>query len=343
MRKEKKKEWISPRLKGMIEDNLDKGEQTLLFLNRRGFSPFVLCHDCGQDFKCPNCSVSLTLHQRKGKLTCHYCDFNITSKPLCPKCEGDNVLGIGSGTEKIEEDIQELFPDARIARMDRDTVKGKGEMTRLVNAFEKREFDILIGTQMVAKGHHFPGVSLVGVLLADLSLNIPDFRAAERTFQLLTQVAGRAGRGDIKGKVVIQTFNPDHYSILHGGEKDGEQFYSHEMALREDLSYPPFARIVNFRISGNSETRVAKGAASLKKTASSILREMKINGVELLGPAPAPLSRLKGKSRWQMLARCREVAPLHRFTRQLLKRIDLNKREYEGVRVTPDIDPYNMM
>jgi len=341
--KKNKKDWISPPLKSLIEENLEKGEQALLFLNRRGFSPFVLCFDCGQDFKCPNCAVSLTWHQSKNELICHYCDYTHSSLPTCPSCNGLNVKGVGMGTEQIEENLAGLFEGARIARMDRDTIRGKGELDKMLHAFGKGDYDILVGTQMVAKGHHFPGVTLVGVILADLSLNIPDFRAAERTYQLLTQVAGRAGRGDKKGKVLIQTFNPNHYSILHGGEKDSETFYTQEMSIRKELSYPPFSRLVNFKIWGMDAGKVEKGAMRLRIIADSILKKSGLSQVDILGPAPAPLSRLKGKSRWQMLVKSDNPAPIHRFSRILMEQVKKEGSYFTGLKVTPDFDPYNMM
>ncbi|MDT8317432.1 MAG: primosomal protein N' [bacterium] len=343
MRKYKKKDWISPKLKEMIAETLEKGEQALIFLNRRGYTPFVICPDCGQDFRCPNCSVSLTWHQSKGELTCHYCDYTIDAMPVCPNCSSLKVKGVGIGTERLEAELLEMFEGVKIARMDRDTVKGRGEIEKLLHSFGKGDQDILIGTQMVAKGHHFPGVTLVGVVLADLSLNVPDFRAAERTFQLLTQVAGRAGRSGKRGKVAIQTFNPDHYSILHGGEKDGEVFYAKEMEMREALSFPPFARLVNFRISGRDEMRVTKGASMLKNSALRILKNMGSSGIDILGPAPAPLARLKGMTRWHMLARSKETAPLHRFSQELMAAIKNGGSNLNGLTIIPDFDPYNMM
>lgn len=338
-----KKEWLSPRLKVLIRENLEKGEQTLLFLNRRGFSPFVLCYDCGQDFKCPHCSVSLTWHRSRNELTCHYCDYTHSSLPACPSCNGLNVKGVGMGTEQIEQNLMNLFEDARIARMDRDSIRGKGALDKMLHSFTKGDYDIMVGTQMIAKGHHFPGVTLVGVILADLSLNIPDFRAAERTYQLLTQVAGRAGRGNKKGKVIIQTFNPDHYSILHGGEKDSETFYTKEMSIRKEFLYPPCARLVIFRIWGSDAAKVEKGAIRLKSMSETILKKPGLSRVEILGPAPAPLSRLKGKSRWQMLARSVAPAPIHQFSRILMEKVKEEGKHFTGLKIIPDFDPYNMM
>lgn len=343
MRKENKKFWISSRLKDQIEENLDKGEQTLLFLNRRGYAPFVLCQDCGHNFRCPNCSISLTWHHENDRLLCHYCDYNMSARTICPNCEGADLRGLGTGTEKVEAEIRGLFQHARIARMDRDTAKNSRRFERLLDAFERREFDILIGTQMVAKGHHFPGVTLVGVILADLSLNIPDFRAAERTYQLLTQVAGRAGREGKTGRVVIQTFNPDHYSILHGGEEDANVFYDRELSIRADLSYPPYTRLVNFKIEGRNECRVISCAERLKRMGVRIMKSGRRDKLEILGPAPAPIARLRGKSRWQMLVRSSDPTVLHCFAKDLLHSIKNDERLYSDVRIVHDVDPYSLI
>ncbi len=344
LRKEKdKKSWISERLKTLITENLERGEQILLFLNRRGFTPFVLCKDCGQDFKCKNCSVTLTWHQRKNRLICHYCDFSMKALPVCPKCESNNVDGIGIGTEKVESEIKEAFEGVRVLRMDRDSVKGRGSIDRMINAFERGEADILIGTQMVAKGHHFPGVTLVGVLLADISLNIPDFRAAERTYQLLTQVAGRAGREGKTGRVVVQTYSPEHYAILDSGEAGSEDFYRREIEAREALLFPPYSRMINFRISGTGERGIAEGASRLKETAAWILDREGFSSVEIMGPVPAPLARIKGRFRWQMLLRGAESGPLHRAAGALMDAVRKEPGRYSGVRITPDVDPYSLI
>lgn len=253
------------------------------------------------------------------------------------------MIGLGMGTERLEEELMDIFAGARIVRMDRDAVRKRGSVEGIVRSFEKGEADILIGTQMVAKGHHFPGVTLAGVLLADLSLNIPDFRAAERTFQLLTQVAGRAGRGDAPGRVVIQTYSPEHYSILHGGEEDSRTFYEKEMSIRKEMSYPPFSRLLNFRIDGRDEESVIRCARSLKEAGRRVLKKSGGCEIEMIGPAPSPISRLKKSYRWQMLAKCTESAPIHRFAKKILLEMKNSGKISRGIRVVPDFDPYSLV
>ena len=342
MRKEPEWSWISAKLKSMIDETLERKEQVILFLNRRGFSPFVLCEDCGYTFKCRNCTVSLTWHKERNLLRCHHCDFKMSALPLCPVCGGGRVKGLGEGTEKLESELGEIFEDAVIARVDRDTIRGKGKLEKILNSFERGDINILIGTQMIAKGHHFPGVTLVGVLLADLSLNVPDFRAAERTFQLITQVAGRAGRGDKPGRVVIQTYSPEHYSILHGGSETAEQFYKTELSIRKELSYPPFTRLLNFRIEGIHEGRVINCAEDLKSTGRRLLSGIKSSNIELLGPAPSPMARIKGKFRWQLMARCKDSAELHSFAKTVLREMKKKSKSYGGAKIITDFDPYNL-
>lgn len=342
MRKEPKWSWISQKLKNMIDETLQKKEQVILFLNRRGFTPFVLCEDCGYTFKCRNCTVSLTWHKKKNLLRCHHCDFKMSALPLCPVCDGSKVKGLGEGTEKLESELGEIFKDAVISRIDRDTIRGKGKMEKILNSFERGEVNILVGTQMIAKGHHFPGVTLVGVLLADLSLNVPDFRAAERTFQLITQVAGRAGRGEKPGKVVIQTYSPEHYSIVHGGSEFPEKFYETELSIRKEMSYPPFTRLLNFRIEGIYEDKVINCADDLKSAGRRILSGIKSSSIEILGPAPSPMARVKGKFRWQMMARCKDSAPLHSFAKAVLNEMKKKSKSYGGAKIIPDFDPYSL-
>jgi primosomal protein N' (replication factor Y) len=342
MRRESKKDWLSRSLKNLISETLERGEQVLLFLNRRGFAPHVFCGDCGHTFKCPHCSVSLTWHQRQKRLRCHYCDYQIAALPMCPECQGDNVMGFGLGTEKLEAELGEFFEGASIARIDRDTVKTKGSMERLLGSFGRGEIDILVGTQMIAKGHHFPGVTLVGVLMADLSLNVPDFRAAERTFQLLTQVAGRAGRGDQPGRVVVQTFLPDHYAVLHGGEDDAALFYKEEFEMRKAFSYPPFCRLLNIKLESSDEEVVATCAKRLRLAGERFLKEQGLSCIELLGPVPSPMSRIKRKYRWHMVAKCADASPLHRFARAVISYMKEEKLS-SRVRLVTDFDPYSLL
>ncbi|MEJ2202259.1 MAG: primosomal protein N', partial [Desulfuromonadaceae bacterium] len=233
-------EYLSESLTVALQQNLEQGEQSLLLLNRRGFAPYLLCADCGTSFRCPNCEITLTYHQERRQLRCHYCDFHQTPPELCPKCRGGNVLPEGVGTERLEIELAERFPAARIARMDRDTTTRKGAHQQLMERMARREIDILVGTQMVAKGHDFHGVTLVGVVNADSTLNFPDFRSGERTFALLTQVAGRAGRGEQPGRVLIQTYCPDHYALACAANHDYVAFYEQETAFRRELGYPPF-------------------------------------------------------------------------------------------------------
>ncbi|MEK7827886.1 MAG: primosomal protein N', partial [Thermodesulfobacteriota bacterium] len=240
---------LSRPLIAALGETLARRKQTLLFLNRRGFHTFLFCPDCGHVFTCPSCDLSLTHHAAMGVLKCHHCDF--TSKPptICPACRGNHVRSQGAGTERVEEEVRKFFPEARIARMDSDTTSRKGETERILRGLDRREIDILVGTQMITKGHDFPEITLVGVLAADASMNIPDFRAAERTFQLLTQVSGRGGRGDQPGRVVIQTFNPNHYAIRRAQEHDYVGFYEDELPLRRELGYPPFSRLIGLHFS----------------------------------------------------------------------------------------------
>ncbi|MFQ5736371.1 MAG: primosomal protein N' [Thermodesulfobacteriota bacterium] len=336
----RKKEVFSGRLAGLMDATLRDGHQALLFLNRRGFSSSLLCRDCGHSFSCLNCSVTLTMHRSRHELKCHYCDLAVPIPEECPECGGANLSAPGTGTEKVEQEVRELFPRARVGRMDRDTTGRKGSAKRIIDAVESREVDILIGTQMVSKGHHFPGITLVGVISGDTSLNIPDFRSAERTFQLITQAAGRAGRGEVPGEVVIQTLNPGHYCFNAAALHDYESFFAEEIELRKEAGYPPFVRLCGLRFEGLSETRVERAALSLRKAADR-LAGGKDMGITVLGPAPALLAKVRGRFRYQMLVKCPDVKRLHPFVKAL-------KRSFEGARATGvtlsvDMDPLSMI
>ncbi|HAO92801.1 MAG: primosomal protein N' [Deltaproteobacteria bacterium GWC2_56_8] len=335
-----KKESLSPRLKALMEENSSKNSQTLLFLNRRGFSNSLICKDCGQVFRCLNCSVSLTMHKRSRALKCHYCDFTIPIPSICPDCSGINLSTTGSGTERLEEDVRALFPKLTIGRMDSDTTRRKGSAKRILEAMEDKSIDVLIGTQMVSKGHHFPGITLAGIVDADTSLNIPDFRSSERTFQLITQAAGRAGRGDEAGTVVIQTLNPGHYAFLSALKHDYNAFYAEEIELRREALYPPFVRLCNLRFEGAKEASVIEAANDMKRTAEALLK-VKNAGVAVLGPAPAPLEKLKGRYRWQMLIKCADAKKLHAIALTLRGSFRAKKRP--GVCLTIDMDPLNTL
>jgi len=326
---------ISPPLGEALAATMAAGEQALLLLNRRGYAPFLLCHECGATCRCPNCAITLTYSRVGHVVRCHYCDFRQPPPDVCPRCGGLQLLPEGAGTERLEETLLELFPDARIARMDRDTTSRKGAHGRLVSAMAAGDFDILVGTQMVAKGHDFGAVTLVGVLSADTALNLPDFRSAERVYALLSQAAGRAGRGERLGRVLIQTWSPDHYALQYVVRHDYHGFAAAELAQRQALGYPPFGHLVNLVLAGNDSVLVAAAATSLAK------RLVPCQGdVELLGPAPCLLQKLRGRSRMQILLKAAGRPPL----RRLLEWLSAGSvRLPSGVALTVDVDPLDML
>ncbi len=337
---------LSRPLLAAIDDTLKAEKQAILFLNRRGFSPCVLCESCGHLFRCPNCDVSLTYHRRMEALRCHHCDFSLRMPETCPSCEHPGLGRKGTGTEKLEAHLQELYPRARVARLDRDTSSGKG-LQRILQAFRKRRIDLLVGTQMVTKGHDFPHVTLVGVVLADMSLNFPDFRSAERTFQLLTQVAGRAGRADSPGEVFIQTYDPDHYSLLAAKDHDYARFADEELQARQRFEYPPFAHLVAVKFEGASESATISAARHYATQARRLFRGVPdfADAITMLGPAMAPIARIKNRSRWQILFKAADRSLLRRFTASLL---DLTDHLTPGssrsrVRIIIDVDPQSLL
>ena len=329
---------LSEKLKTALQKNIADRKQSLLFLNRRGFANFILCPECGHTFKCPNCSVTLTHHLRDRSLQCHYCDYRIPAPGDCPKCQGHRLQGMGIGTERLEQEIKSLFPETRVARMDRDTTSRRRSHLQILKRLESGGIDILIGTQMIVKGHDFPNVTFVGVVSADTSLHFPDFRSSERTFQLLTQVAGRAGRGEFFGEVVIQTFNPDHYSILRAKDHDYIGFYREEIQFRKDLEYPPFSRFINFRLAGNNEKKTKGMAEEMGRIGQSLLKKPHGKEIEILGPSTAPFAKMRGKFRWQMLAKGKSPQSLHRFAKELSSKMDAPLRG-KGVNLDIDVDP----
>lgn len=316
---------------------LDRREQAILFLNRRGFASFLLCRDCGFTFHCPNCDVSLTYHHAGRYLQCHHCDFKRRSPDACPKCEGLRLRPFGLGTEKVEDAVRQQFPSARTLRMDRDTMSRKGAHAETLRAFRRGDADILIGTQMVAKGLDFPNVTLVGVVSADMALNIPDFRAPERTFQLLTQVAGRAGRGKIPGSVIVQTFSPEHESIQFASRHDYVGFYESAIAQRAELSYPPYSHMANVVFTDELEEEAQKRAYHLATVLRAELTPD--SAVQLLGPVACPLSRLRGRYRWHLALR----APTKPELLALLKAGIVQMTATERSGMTLDIDPLSML
>jgi len=334
---------LSPELRKAIDRNLSAGNQTLLFLNRRGFHRLYICRSCGKPVSCPNCDVALTYHLKEDQLVCHYCGFYSGTSMKCPACGYARLRPYGFGTEKLEQDLGALFPKARVARMDTDSTRKKGLALEILRKFSEHEIDILVGTQMITKGYDFPLVTLVGVIAADLSLGFPDFRAGERTFQILSQVGGRAGRGSQKGRVIIQTFNPEHYAISAATEHNFQMFFEKEKELREQLGYPPFSHLAFLKLKGNSQTKTSEAARYLTRNIKGVLRRWPTRGKELqvLGPVEAPISKLKGKYRWQILIKSQNVSLL----RHLLNEVESFSRrglKSSGVHLILDIDPYQM-
>ena len=330
---------LSAPLAAALEETLAAGDQAIVFLNRRGFATFVLCRACGQAFRCPHCAVSLTYHQHADRLLCHYCGFGQRVPETCPACGAKGAIERkGLGTEKVAGALAERFPRARIARLDRDVASGARAEAVLARV-ARREVDLLVGTQMVTKGHDFPGVTLVGVLCADTGLTLPDFRAAERTFQLLTQVAGRAGRGDRAGRVIVQTYRPEAPAVALAAHHDFAGFFAAEVEARAELGYPPHGRVVAVRIDGADPGAVAATAERLAALAVALAgREPPDAEVLVRGPAPAPLARLRGRTRWQIWLRGPDRAALRRVVRGLAA-----AEVAGGVRVGVDVDPVSAL
>ena len=297
------KSIFSTKLYEEIQSNIENKKQTILFLNRRGFSTFISCRSCGYVAKCSHCDISMTYHRNINKLRCHYCGVTESPPILCPKCNSKYIKYFGIGTEKVEEQTKEMFPEANIVRMDSDTTIAKGSFENILEDMKNNTIDILIGTQMISKGLDFPNVTLVGIIAADTTLNLPDFRSPEKAFQLITQVAGRSGRGDTLGKVILQTYNPEHYSIMFSKEQDYNGFYNTEIALRKEFLYPPFINLISILISGEDHSRVKEKSLRLH----SIIKEHMIKihneklGDYLIGPNPAPIEKIKNNYRWQIL------------------------------------------
>ncbi len=338
-----KKDILSPELKKAIDRNLEEGHQTLLFLNRRGFHRLLICRSCGKPVTCPNCDVALTHHKNKEILVCHYCGYHSGINIKCPTCKYVRLRPYGFGTEKLEEDLEQYFPKARIARMDTDSTSRKGQAFKILKKFSNHEIDILVGTQMITKGYDFPMVTLVGVIAADLSLGFPDFRAGERTFQIISQVAGRAGRGALEGRVIVQTFNPDHYAIKFATSHDFHLFFEKEKSLREQLGYPPFSHLAFLRLNGASKEKTREAARHLARNIKGRLSKWPKMGKEflVLGPVEAPLSKLKGKYRWQILIKCKSVSLLQ----HLLEEVETFSKKFlraSSVHLILDVDPYQM-
>ncbi|MFA4991720.1 MAG: primosomal protein N' [Candidatus Omnitrophota bacterium] len=322
---------FSMRLKEWIEKDVNEERQVILFLNRRGFSTFINCRKCGHVVKCKRCSVSLTYHFDTRKLICHHCDYRIDPPEICPKCNSSYIKYWGLGTEKVESEAHRLFPQAAIARMDTDATHKRGAHEKVLSRFKDHKIDVLIGTQMIAKGLDFPKVTLVGVISADTALSLPDFRAGERTFNLLTQVAGRAGRSDLGGRVIIQTYTPQHYSIQAAKTHDYNAFYDKEIQFRKELNLPPFCHMVSITIRGRNEKRVMDLSERLRDS----LERNKPENVDVLGPAPAPISRMKGMYRWNVFLKSEKVETITGILKKVLDGV-----RGSGMFVTVDVDPY---
>ena len=324
---------IGRSLAGALEETLARGEQALILLNRRGFAAAVLCRQCGRTFECPNCSVSLTFHRRAGRVRCHYCNYSVTRPSTCAHCAGPYLETVGFGTERVEAEVAELVPDATVARLDRDAARRRGAGQSLLARFRAGEIDVLVGTQMIAKGHDFPNVTLVGVVSADVGLQVADFRAAEHTFQLLTQVAGRAGRGERPGIAIVQSFHPEHYSVVHACSQAYAPFFDEEMRYRTALRYPPVVSMVNAIVRGRSPAGAMRDAARM----AGMLRAAR-STFEVLGPAVAPISRLRGQHRAQIFLKGVNRRAMHTVLRSTL---DANPDL--GRRVTIDVDPISLL
>ncbi len=327
---------FSRRMIEEIGQRLECGEQTMVLLNRRGFSSFVTCRACGHKFECQNCAVTLTYHRRDRRLLCHYCNYAEKVPETCPACAAEHVQFIGVGAEKVEEELHHAFPKARIARMDRDTVTSKHHFETILYGFREREFDILVGTQMIAKGHDIPNVTLVAVVSADVGLGMPDFRAAERTFQLLTQVAGRAGRGELRGRVLVQTINPEHYAIRCAAAQDYAMFYEKEMQFRRAMRYPPFAALANVLVRSEKKEDALRMSAEM----ADLLIPAPEN-IRVLGPAEAPVPRLKNEFRYQVLIKAANRKTLNETLQHLRKHALENK--WGPTSLVIDVDPLSLL
>jgi len=297
-----KQQTFSDELKAAITETHGRGEQSIILLNRRGFSSFALCRSCGEAIRCPNCDVTLTYHRYNSSLQCHYCNYIRPVPRACPACDGQYIHYVGEGTEQLEAKLREMFPAMTIARVDRDTTRRRGSLEHLLMEFAAGTIDLLVGTQMLAKGHDFHNVTLVGVISVDAGLSLPDFRAAERTFQLLTQVAGRAGRGELRGRVVIQTYHPEHYSLVCAKAQDYDEFYRREISFRRSMHYPPFSALINICIHDKEFDRAAGASDYL---ARELRNAAKDSSLRILGPAPAPIARIKNEHRFQILIKAR--------------------------------------
>lgn len=334
------KRIIQKKLREKLAGNLESGRQSILLLNRRGFSAVMLCRDCGTPVQCSHCHVSLTFHKGRNRLVCHYCGFTIPGGTVCLQCRSTDLAPAGFGTERVEEEVREFLPAARVARLDSDTAADRKKFLATLADMHAGAIDILIGTQMIAKGHHFPGVTLVGVVWADGGMSMPDFRAAERTFQLITQVTGRAGRGEETGEVIIQTMRPNHYALVYARNNEYRRMFDHEMRLRQHPVFPPHVRLTALRVQGRVESAVQSSSGGIAAFCRRMVRAEQFQ-VETLGPAPAPLDKIKDNYRWQVLLKGRDPEQLHRLC--LAIRAERSSLLQSDCSLAIDVDPENMM
>ena len=331
------KSMISTKLLGEIENNLKEKRQTILFLNRRGYSTFIMCRDCGYTLKCPNCNISLTYHISQNLLKCHYCGYQAKPVKICPNCKSTKIRYFGTGTQKLEQEIKKIFPAASTIRMDIDTISKKNSHEEILNKFKEENIDILIGTQMVVKGHHFPNVTLVGVIAADGSLNMDDYRANEKTFQILTQVAGRAGRENLPGRVIIQTYNPNSFPIELSKTQNYDLFYVAEIKLREQLKYPPFCDIILIGFVGEDEKELIKTSEYTFKILKTNLEKY---GINVFRPTPAPIDKIQNKYRWRIIAKGNVTKEVNIIINKCLQNI--YEKRIKNTNIYVDINPNNM-
>ena len=333
-----KAQTLSDELKAAISETFARREQSMILLNRRGFSSFLLCRSCGLAIHCPNCDVTLTYHRYNSSLQCHYCNYVRPVPRVCDACEGEYIHYVGMGTEQLEANLKELFPEMNIARLDRDTTRRRGSLEQIMMEFSCGGIDLLVGTQMIAKGHDFHNVTLVGVVSVDIGLALPDFRAAERTFQLLTQVAGRAGRGERPGRVIIQTYHPEHYSLVCAKEQNYEEFYNREIVFRRTMHYPPFSALINVLIHDKDHERANGTAAEFARELRASSRD---SGIRVLGPAPAPISRIKNEYRFQVLIKAQSRARAREALDFAMDRVTADGHNPRSISV--EVDPMNLM
>lgn len=321
-----------------IKKNIENKHQTILFLNRRGYSTFIMCRDCGYVVKCKNCNISMTYHAYTNKLKCHYCGYEEANVRICPECKSEKIRHFGTGTQKLEQEINKMFPEAKTIRMDVDTVTKKNSHEEILSKFKNEGIDILIGTQMVVKGHHFPNVTLVGVIAADSSLNIDDYRASEKTFQILTQVAGRAGRDKLEGNVIIQTYNPNSFSIEYAKRQDYNLFYDTEIAIRKQLKYPPFCDIIVIGFNSLILDELVKVSEFVYEF---INKKLNKENFVIFKPMPSPIDKIQNRHRWRIIIKGSMDEETNIILNNCLK--EIYEKNLKSTRISIDVNPNNMM